>query len=296
MSSVVIIAITVAFVQLQAPGSSTPTKSSTTNVTSKTHVLYLDIGASVSVGVQPTPRDPKGQPTGRGYANRLVALEAAKGITLKLTELGCPGESIASMMHGPDPCYVAPDTQLSDAVAFLRVHQNSVTLVTVDLGFNTLNVCLRHLDIDLTCVTPQLTLLRQQLGEVMRALTSVAGPHVSFIGVGHYNPFLTMSTQEGTAEVFATNSVAALRLMNKSLAQVYGSYKVPMADIATAFHEEDTRIVRTAKNEATTVNVRYECKFTWMCAPKPFGPNIHPSDAGYAAIAHAIEVVLPRNL
>ena len=84
--------------------------------------------------------------------------------------------------------------------------------------------------------------------------------------------------------------------MNRSLAQVYGSYKVPMADIATAFHEEDTHIVRNTKNEATTVNVRYECKLTWMCAPKPFGPNIHPSDAGYAAIAHAIELVLPRNL
>jgi lysophospholipase L1-like esterase len=277
-------------------GSAAASTNDSTAHVSKTTVLYLDIGASVSVGVQPTPRDPRGQPTNRGYADRLVAIEAAKGVTLKLTELGCPGESIATMLHGPDPCYVAPDTQLSDAVAFLRAHHNAVTLVTVDLGFNTLDVCLHHLDIDLSCVTPQLALLRQQLGQVMRALTRAAGPNVTFIGLGHYNPYLTKSTKEGAAEVFAGNSVVALRQMNRSLSQVYGSFKVPIADIATAFHEQDSRVVHISKKEATTVNVQYGCKLTWMCAPKPFGPNIHPNDSGYLAIANAIAAVLPPKL
>src|ERR1039458_1811507 len=160
---VVIIGVTMALVRpgLQVSPASASTTSRSTTVPTKTVVLYLDIGASVSVGVQPTPRDPRGQPTNWGYSNRLVTLEGAKGVTLKLTELGCPGESIASMIHGPDPCYVAPDTQLSDAVALLHTHHDSVTLVTVDLGFNTLDVCLRSLDIDLTCVSPQLGLLRQ---------------------------------------------------------------------------------------------------------------------------------------
>jgi hypothetical protein len=250
----------------------------------------------VSVGVQPTPRDPKGQPTNRGYSNRLVTLEAAKGVTLKLSELGCPGESIATMLHGPDPCYVTPDTQLSDAVAFLHTHLDAVTLVTVDLGFNTLDVCLRSLDIDLTCVVAQLSLLRQQLDQVMRALTRAAGPNVVFIGLGHYNPYLTKSTKEGAAEVFAKNSLVALRKMNQSLLQVYGSFKLRMANISKAFHEEDTHVVRNTKKEITTANVQYECKFTWMCAPKPFGPNIHPTNAGYLAIAQAIEAVLPNRL
>lgn len=290
------IAVTVALVLMNPQVSTAASTSGSTALVSKTTVLYLDIGASVSVGVQPTSRDPRGQPTNHGYSNRLVSIEAAKGVTLKLTELGCPGESIATMLHGPDPCYVAPDTQLSDAVAFLRTHHNAVTLVTVDLGFNTLDVCLHHLDIDLACVAPQLTLLRQQLGQVMRALTSAAGTKVSFIGVGHYNPYLTLSTKEGSAEVFAANSVAALRKMNSSLAEVYGSFKVPMADIATAFHVADSRAVRNSKNEATTVNVQYECKLTWMCAPKPYGPNIHPNDAGYLAIANAIAAVLPPKL
>jgi lysophospholipase L1-like esterase len=292
----VFIVVILALVRPNSQGSAATTTSGSTALTSKTIVLYLDIGASVSVGVQPTPRDPRGQPTNRGYSNRLVTIEAAKGLTLKLTELGCPGESIATMLHGPDPCYVAPDTQLSDAVAFLHTHHNAVTLVTVDLGFNTLDVCLHHLDIDLSCVTPQLALLRQQLGQVMRALTRAAGPNVTFIGLGHYNPYLTKSTKEGAAEVFAGNSVVALRQMNRSLSQVYGSFKVPIADIATAFHEQDSRVVHISKKEATTVNVKYECKLTWMCAPKPFGPNIHPNDSGYLAIANAIAAVLPPKL
>jgi len=290
---VVIIGVTVVLVRPDVQGSQASTTSRSTTVSTKTTVLYLDIGASVSVGVQPTPRDPSGQPTNRGYSNRLVALEAAKGVTLKLTELGCPGESIATMIHGPDPCYVAPDTQLSDAVALLHTHHDSVTLVTVDLGFNTLDVCLRGRDIDLTCVTPQLALLRQQLDQVLRALTNAAGPNVVFIGLGHYNPYLTKSTKEGAAEVFAGNSVVALRKMNRSLSQVYGSFKLRMADISRAFHEEDIQVVRISKKEATTANVQYECKFTWMCRSKPFGPNIHPTNAGYLAIAKAIAAVIP---
>lgn len=290
-----VLAATTALVQMNPTGSRAGTTSST-RVVAKSTVLYLDIGASVSVGVQPTPQNPKGQPTNRGYSNRLVALEAAKGITLKLEELGCPGESIASMIHGPDPCYVAPDTQLSDAVVLLRNHHNAVTLVTVDLGFNTLNVCLRNRDIDLTCVAPQLKLLRNQLAQVMRVLTSAAGPHVTFIGVGHYNPYLSLKTKEGSTEIFAAHSVTAIHNMNTSLADVYGSFNIPLADVAAAFHEEDLRVVHIPNKEATTVNVQYECKLTWMCAPKPYGPNIHPSDAGYVAIAKAIVAVLPTKL
>lgn len=257
-------------------------------------VLYLDIGASVSVGVQPTPRDPLGQPTNRGYSNRLVTLEATRGVKLRLTELGCPGESIASMLHGPDPCYVAPDTQLSDSIAFLRAHHSATTLVTVDLGFNTLDVCFRKHDIDLTCVAPHLKLLRTQLREVMHALTTAAGPHVTFVGINHYNPYLVKSTAEGSSETFATNSVAAMREMNGSLAKVYHSFGVPVADVSAAFHETDTHVVRVVNNEKVTANVDYECRFTWMCAPQPFGPNIHPTNAGYEAIAVAIAAVVPR--
>jgi lysophospholipase L1-like esterase len=33
-----------------------------------------------------------------------------------------------------------------------------------------------------------------------------------------------------------------------------------------------------------------------MCAPAPFGPNIHPTDAGYQVIAKAIAALIPSSL
>lgn len=292
----VVVVATIVLAQSRSRVLTTTNTTSIVNPPSHATYLYVAIGASVSVGVQPTPRAPAGQPTNRGYANRLVKLEAAKGVTLDLTELGCPGESIAMMIHGPDPCYVAPDTQLSDGVNVLREHHNAHTLVSVDLGFNTLNVCFHHLDIDLTCVTAELAVLRQELTQVMRALTQAAGPNVVFVGLGHYNPYLTKAVREGAAESFARNSVPAMGRLNEALSGVYRSFNVPMADIAGAFHEEDLRVVRFSRTETTTANVQFECKFTWMCAPKPFGPNLHPTDAGYQAIANAILKELPLPL
>lgn len=261
-----------------------------------TPVLYLDLGASVSRGVQPTKAVPTGQPTPRGYANRLVALERARGVELRLTELGCPGESLATMLHGPDPCYLAPDTQLSDAVAYLRTHHGARTLVTIDMGFNTLDVCFRGVDIDAACVTPVLTTLRRQLTAVVAALVRAAGPSVRFVGLNHYNPYLVKGAKEGVKEVFAANSVTALSRMNRVFARVYGSFGIPVADVEGAFHEDDTHLVAVAgQKERVPANVVYECRYTWMCAPRPYGPNIHPTDAGYAAIARAILAVFPRR-
>ena len=264
--------------------------------TSPTPVLYLDLGASVSRGVQPTKAVPTGQPTQRGYANRLVTLERARGVDLRLTELGCPGESLATMLHGPDPCYLAPDTQLSDAVAFLRAHHRARTLVTIDMGFNTLDVCFRGVDIDAACVTPVLATLRTQLRSVVATLQRAAGPSVHFVGLNHYNPYLVKGAKEGVKEVFAANSVTALTRMNQVFDQVYRAAGIPVADVEGAFHEDNIRLIAVAgQKEKVPANVVYECRFTWMCAARPYGPNIHPTDAGYVAIAHAILAVLPRR-
>ncbi len=257
---------------------------------------YLDLGASVSVGVQPTTAVPTGQPTSHGYANRLVAYEASRGVVVHLTKLGCPGESLATMLHGPDPCYLPPDTQLSDALAFLRAHRADRVLVSVDMGFNTLNVCFHGRDIDLTCVTPVLKTLRSQLTTLMSALTGAAGSRTFFIGLNHYNPYLTKALKEGAAETFATNSVTALHRMNAVFGSVYSQFHAATADVVETFHEEDTHLVHLAGvKEKVPANVAYACRYTWMCRPRPFGPNIHPTDQGYAAIAAAIEKVLPTG-
>ena len=115
-------------------------------------VFYLDLGASVSVGVQPSPWAPHGAPTRRGFANDLVRREARAGLHLRLVEVGCPGETVESMVSGFDRCYRPPASQLATAVAFLRAHHRDRGVVTVDIGFNDVRRCLRAAEVHARCV------------------------------------------------------------------------------------------------------------------------------------------------
>jgi hypothetical protein len=37
------------------------------------------------------------------------------------------------------------------------------------------------------------------------------------------------------------------------------------------------------------------CEMSWMCAPAPQGPNIHPNQAGYGAYASALLSTLKKE-
>src|ERR1019366_8127172 len=64
-----------------------------------TPTFFLVLGASDSLGVQPSLLTPHGQPTDHGYANDVVASEALHGISLALTQYGCPGETTNTMIN-----------------------------------------------------------------------------------------------------------------------------------------------------------------------------------------------------
>jgi lysophospholipase L1-like esterase len=263
---------------------------------SSTSVFYLALGASVSVGVQPTPTVPKGEPTDRGYANNLVAIEGAKGVFLQLTQLGCPGESTATFIYGGDKCYKGASTQLSTAVAFLQSHSNQDGLVTIDLGFNTIASCATAMVVSSTCAAQKLVLLKTQLAQIITTLRAAAGPNVTFVGVGHYNPFLAKSLLGRRGKVFAAHSMSVIGTLNDALRATYSAFATPMADVARAFAITDRTPVSLAGHGVVRINVAETCLLTWMCQAKPFGPNIHPNDAGYRVIAEAIVDVLPAAL
>ena len=125
--------------------------------------FYLDVGASESLGFQPTPDTPHGVPTDEGYANDLVAYEAARGIDLELTQVGCPGETTTTMLNGEDHCYGGDGTQLAAAMTFLSDHQDEQGIVTIDLGFNNVRRCLLRETDDEACVEKQLGNVRAEL-------------------------------------------------------------------------------------------------------------------------------------
>jgi lysophospholipase L1-like esterase len=256
-----------------------------------THVagFYLDLGGSASVGVQPTPAVPRGQRTPDGYSNDLVAYEAARGVSLQLTELGCPGETTTAMINGGDHCYTSPSSQFSEALTFLRSHQGENGIVTIDLGFNDVHHCFHHGVVDDTCVENQLDALRQQLPTILTGLKNVSGPGVTFVGLGHYDPFLADALNGLAGQAFAHETAAAINSLNEALRSVYTNAGVAMANVGTAFESHNVARVNMVGKGKVPENVANACELTWMCEAPPFGPNLHPNDAGYEMIASAIE-------
>jgi lysophospholipase L1-like esterase len=278
-SMVLVLGASLSLIGSSAAGADTPVSA-----------FYLAIGGSGSLGVQPTAGYPKGQRTDDGYADYLVAAEAAEGVTLDLHQIGCSGETTNDMLHG-DRCYAFPDTQLNEAITFLKSHQDEDGLVTIDLGFNDLLPCFHHHSKSSACVDKQLGTVRDQLTEIVSVLKDVAGPNVEFIGVGHYDPYLADFLRGRKGADMATSSVHMVRHLDEVLSSVYHSFGIAIADVGGAFKIDSTAPVALAGNRTEPENVAEVCLLTWMCQPPPLGPNIHPNDAGYELIATAIEDV-----
>lgn len=255
--------------------------------------FYLDLGGSSSVGFQPTEAFPHGQPTTEGYANDIVAYEAARGMTLDLTELGCGGETTTTMINGGDRCYHEDGSQLADALDFLRAHQGEEGIVTLDLGFNDLRSCLHLGSIHEACVDGRMAVLEEQLPFILQSLRGAAGAGVAFVGVGFDNPFLADAISGRRGALFASYSETVVDQLNSELSSIYASASIHMATVSSFFDAQDHSQVNLEGVGTEPDNVASACELTWMCAPKPYGPNMHPNDAGYLKIAAAIESVLP---
>jgi len=277
------------------PVISTETAGAVGSATSTT-AFYLDLGASQSLGTQPIGASHHGFPTNRGYANYLVALEAAKGVTLQLTQLGCRGESTATMISGGDSCYKFPDSQLADAVAFLLAHQNETGLVTVELGFNNIGACIGATALATSCAHSRVSVVSQQLPQILSALKAAAGPNVTIVGLGHADPFLAWAINGPVWTAKANASLTTMQLLNSTLANVYAGFSMPMVDVGAVFEMTQTTPTTLTGVGTVPLNVAEACRMTWMCRPRHLPANMHPNDAGYQAIAAAIVAILPAPL
>lgn len=279
-----------------APASAGARTTTTPTVTTFT-AFYLDIGASESLGFQPTGiSGHNGQRTNTGYANDLLLREALKGVALTLDQVGCPGDTVQSILDtaASDACYQAPQTQLTKAIAYLK-GQTGPGLVTIDLGFNDVRTCLEDNPVNEACFNAGVAAIQTDLPKIVSQLKAAAGPDVHFVGVEYSDPYLGFYLDGAGGPAQATATLDGMNQVDALLGQIYSAADVDVADVPSLF-QMDNNATTTLDNVGTVpVNVQQACTLTWFCYPKPFGPDDHPNEAGYSLIAQAIESVLPAS-
>ena len=278
------------------PASAASGTSTTTPVTARG--FYLAVGASASLGAQPTGIvNHNGRRTPDGYANDLVLLERYQGFAFTLDQVGCPGETVQTILntHVADHCYTLPETQMTQAVAFLQANQSSVGVVTVDLGFNNIRLCLWASPVNEACANQAIAAVRVDLPKVLKELKDAAGPNVRFVGLEYNDPFLARYNNGASGAAAATAGLFDMDRLNATLDQVYVGAGVAVANVPALFDTDVTTRIAAPGGGVIPENVAQACAMTWMCLPAPFGPDDHPNDAGYALIAQAIAAVLPKS-
>jgi lysophospholipase L1-like esterase len=264
----------------------------------KLSAFYLDIGASESLGFQPTGiPSHNGERTDTGYANDLVERQALKGVALALEQVGCPGDTVQSVLDTTksDACYQTPNTQLTKAEAYLQAHRADQVLVTVDLGFNDVRPCMEADPVNETCLNQAIAAIQQDLPIIMKGLKSSAGPDVHFIGIDYADPYLGYYVNPSVGPADATTTLAGMDQVDGVLDRIYANAGVPVANVPALFQINNNALVNVPNVGTIPTNVQQACELTWFCYTTPFGPDDHPNNAGYSLIAEAIEAVLPKS-
>jgi hypothetical protein len=274
----------------------TTSTSTTLNTTAPVTGFYLDIGGSASLGFQPDGvLHHNGKRTDEGYANDVIALEA-KNIAFSLRQVGCPGETVQSMLGlFANHCYHLPTTQLEKSVDALIADGDEEGLVTIDLGFNNIRPCMLAKGVSQFCVNQGVNYVKQDMPKILKILQGAAGPNVHFVGIEYADPFLGYYLNANGGPAVATETLNAMTLMNNTLAAAYEAANIPVANVAGAYQSDNNSPYTLANVGTIPHNVAIACQWTWMCTPPPFGPDDHPNNAGYMIIAKSVVATLPTN-
>jgi hypothetical protein len=249
--------------------------------------------------VQPTAAGPSIN-TKQGYADQLAAQVGG----LKLVDYGCGFATSESVIKGKRPCQpklnpgykqTSPaNSQLATAEKYLRAHRKTVKFVTLDIGANDVASCANNGVIDLACVNKGIADIKKYVPTISKRLRKAAGKKIPIAGMTLYDPFLQ---QWFTNPTIAQLSVTLAKdQVNKALVTGYKAGGLKVADVATAFGTYKPFSQTTTYNGRAGVPVAVAniCKYTWMCAPKPRGPNIHANKGGYKLIATTFRKALGK--
>lgn len=177
-----------------------------------------------------------------------------------------------------------PGTQMEDALAIAR--EPGVNTITLDIGANDILQFLGHtcgFPATFTCSQAQ---IEAEIGHVASNVGSIlaqlraAAPQAKIIFVSQYNPYPTLLQPEGTGD-------ATVEALNGALKSVASNFGVEFANTTRVINFSGTHGGPEAGDIPTV------CAFTAMCPggvfnPASPSPDIHPTKAGYAAMAGVV--------
>lgn len=262
--------------------------------------IYVSLGDSLAWSYTKDPAGVVAQ-SDKGYTELLAAKARASrryGKKLVVKKFGCPGETTASYLSGSGrlgglDCGFAK-SQHADSLAYIKKNRKRIGFITVNIGNNNFTPCAAG-GVDIACVQRGNEALDRDLPRIYRALRKAAGKRVPIVVYNVYDPFLALYLQGGEYRSFALLTVDLARQISTKIATFGAKQKFKVADAFGAFKTSQTTQVTTVNGVQMPVAVATICAYTFMCRPAPVGPDIHPTDAGYAALATAAAKKLKVN-
>ncbi|GAA1933294.1 SGNH/GDSL hydrolase family protein [Kitasatospora viridis] len=246
---------------------------------------YLALGDSLAAGYQTLPGG--GEEVGHGYAQDLArtlgARAAAARQAFSFTDLGCPGETTGSMINGGCTFpHAFQGPQLTAATAYLKAHRKDDLTVTLDIGANDVDGCASGGSLDPACAAKGIATTGHDLGTILHALRSAAGPHTRIVGMNLYDPFLAAWMTGAKGQELAALSVPLADTLNGVLDFQDCVHGVPTADVAGAFSTNSLLPLVDLGGQRVPLDVARIMTWTNMSRG-----DIHANDTGYQVIANA---------
>jgi lysophospholipase L1-like esterase len=276
--------------------------------------FVVSLGDSFSAGVQPGPGVGESFSFPKvSYANQMIP-RTSKLLheKLKLEMLACGGATTESMVGADikrcDPgvggfrlpyANTSPRTsQLRYATQFLRSHRGRVAFVVMTMGGNNLLRCANTVTgaLDLTCITNAYGTIAAELPPIARRIRQAAGRGVPLLGAGYYDPYLQFFLRDPSQQAIAQASLGVESQLNSTMQSAYGSTGWTFTNVDGVFgtnipFDQTTNLEPYGQIPTAVAMI---CQLSWMCAPAPQGPNIHPNKAGYGAYASALLSTLKK--
>jgi lysophospholipase L1-like esterase len=227
------------------------------------------------------------------YVNLIASHESAAIPGLTVENESCGGATTTTMLRGGGACTYSEGTQLAQAESFLAAHPGQVPYITIDIGANNVDSCLKGSAISLTCATAGLATVQTELPQIIAGLRHAA-PDVPIFGMDYYNPFLAEWVLGGpSGPGLARESATLSSSLNGNLVQIYGAGGARPIDVQGLFATQDFALTGSFHGMPVPENVSRTCAWTHMCDNS--GLTIHANDVGHAKVAGAFEQAIDRQ-